>query len=551
MQQSAQRLSRLPSSLPLSSRVVSLLLFAGLSGVAFLSGIAVMGPTRLVGMQATWLMTFVILLVGFSLWWAIYLRLLTLLGGLNGSEAIGRSLLPILLLDLSIVPNLAVLLVGKLPYSMTFDANVQSLFQWMAGSTVFVVFVMQELVLLGAARNEDLRRLAGDAIRTVSVVLSRVGERRNCFAGRLRSYWLLLIVMLAGFAVRLTVIWDAHPGDMSDTLSVAYSILSWPPFGYYHSYRPQTSVYAHLPLYPVLIAPFYWVFENIAKLPTMWVAKLISAVADLVVAVMIYRQAKGHWRQLWGTVLSAAYLLSPLVISSDDHAVPTAAAFTIAAFASLERPWLCGLMIALASATRNEAAFFGLPLVIHFLFRRQVQEWVVFLGVYLTTLVAFALPFVLTDPEAIDYAMRRQSLRQAAPEVSSLLTVLQPHLSQEFYTLLQKNPLLLTLVGTLSGALLAVRDRRVMRVALVVGTVYVMTLPVLHPRYLVFIYGGGLFYAARYGNPLIALAFGIATWPGIPFGPTLQLVMVAILTICGLLQVYWPRRATRLAPLTQ
>lgn len=543
MQQSAQRLSRSPSSLFLPSGVVHLLLVAGLGGVAFLSGIAVMGPTRLIGMQATWLTAFVILLAGFSLWWAIYLRLMVVLGGLSGREAVRRSLLPILLLDLTMVPDLAVLLVGKLPYSITFDASVQSLFQWMAGSTVFLVFVLQELVLLGAARNEDLCRLTGDAVRTVSSSLSRVLAGRGRLVGKLRPHWLLLMVMVAGFAVRLTVIWDAHPGDMSDTLSVAYSILSWPPFGYYHSYRPQPSVYAHLPLYPALIAPFYWVFENILKLPTMWVAKLISAVADLAVAVLIYRQAGGSWKWLWGAVLSAAYLLSPLVISSDDHAVATSAAFTIAACATLERPWLCGLMIALASATRNEAAFLVLPLAIHFLFKRELREGVVFLGVYLTVLVGFGLPFVLTDPEAIDYAMRRQSLRQAAPEVSSLLAILQPHLSQGLYTLLQKNPLLLTLAGTLSAALLALRDRRVMRVALVVGTIYIMALPVLHPRYLLFIYGGGLFYAARYGNPLIALAFGLATWPGFPFGSALQLVLIGLLAIGGLLQIHWPRRA--------
>lgn len=510
-------------------------------GIALLATITLVGPTTLADMRLPWLAAFLAVLVGASLWWALYLWLLNRLGGWSWRQGLNRSLALVALLSLSLFPSLAVFLSGKLPYTLVFDAELRSLYRWIAGSLVFVAFAGQELVLAGAVQRKGLQELAVEGLRHLLAFPRLISRLPDSILRQTRPNPLLVVILAVGIVQRWETVNLFHPGDMNDTLSVVYTLLRWPPFGYYHDYQPQTHVYAHLPVFPIMIAPFYWFFENVAKLPTPWAAKLISALADMVVAVIIFHQARGRWKGSWGLILAAVWLLSRRVVEADDHAVGAATAFTIAALASLQRAWLCGILMGLGAATRNEAAFLALPLMVHFTARRELRESVAFLGAFLTTLAVVGMPFVLTDPEAMDYAMRQQPQRQASGQLSSLLAFLQPRLSAGLASLLRQNPGLLAVAVTLLASLLAMRDGRVARVMLVVALAYILALPVLHPRYTLPAYAVGLFYAARYGNPLVAVAIVAAIWPE-SWAPAVQTAFAAALAVVGLLQLDRPKK---------
>ena len=102
--------------------------------------------------------------------------------------------------------------------------------------------------------------------------------------------------------------------------------------------------------------------------------------------------------------------------------------------------------------------------------------------------------------------------------------------------LLERNPSFFPIALILAASLLALRDGRASRAVLVAGLACILGIPVLHDRYMVFFYAAGVFYAARYGNPLVALAMILATGAGIVLDSIVQLALAVWLAIYGLLQ---------------
>lgn len=538
----SQRLNPSPLS---DSRLLpaTALLAAALVGISMLVTVIVMGPARLTEIRLPWLAAFLVLLVGGVLWWALYLWLMNRLAGLSWQEGLNRSMALMAILSLSLIPVLVVFVRDRLPFPLAVDSGLRSLYIWLAGLLVFAVFLGQELLLAGAVQRMDLHRLLALGLRRLAALPRWIACLPGWAVRQSRRHPLLVAILAVGLVQRWQLLDEYHPGDMNDLLSVSFTILGWPPFRYYHDYRPQTYIFAHLPLFPLMVAPFYWVFENVARLPTVWAVKLVSALADMAVAVLIYSQTRGRWKGSWGLIMAAAWMLSPLVAISNDRPVSAAAAFTVAALVSLRWGWLCGIMIALGVATRTEAAFLALPLILHFLAKRELREKVVFLGAFSTTLAVVALPFVLTDPEAIDFAMRLQGQRQASGHQAFLLMLLQPHLPAGLASVLQHNPSYFPAAMILAASLLAVRDGLVMRVTLLVATAHILSIPVLHPHYEVFFYAAGLLYAARYGNPLVALATVVAIGSGPIEGYVAQLALAVGLAVFSLLQLDWPTKA--------
>ena len=538
--------SQLPAA-PAASLWRQLVLLAGaLGGIALLTTITFVGPTTTTGLQAGWLAAFMASSLAAFLWWALYLWLLHRLAGLAPREALARSVPLMALLAVSLLPALAVFLAGKLPYHLVFDGYLRSVYVWIVGMLLCLTFLGQEMVLAGAIRRKGAGQLAWEGVRQVRSIKGLIGRLPAASLAQMRRHPLLVAILILGIVQRWYGKNDYDPHDMNDTLSVVYTILSWPPFRYYHDYSPQTYIFAHLPLFPILAAPFYWLFENVANLPKAWAMMLISAVADLGAAVLIYRQAGGRWKGALGLILAAAWLLSPVVAGSDDHPVGMAAAFTIAALASLERGWLCGAMLALGIASRTEAAFIALPVIAHFLMKRELRQKTLFLGAFMTTLGMVGMPFLLTDPGALLFAMFLQGKRQATGEIATLFWLMQPYLAAvPDFVHRQSAPFPAT-VSTLLATLLVLRDRRVARVAVVVALAYLLTIPVLHARYIVVFYAVGLYYAARYGDLLVAIATVAASWSGMvemtaqwpgPLWPlAAQIVLAVALAVVSLLQ---------------
>jgi len=513
---------------------------AALGGWALLVAVTLLGPVSFASVTPAWLLAFTGLLMGAVAWWAGYLWLLRRLAGWSTAQGLQRSRPLLATLCLSIPLGLAPFLTGKLPYTLVFDAEAQSLYLWLAASLLAAVAVGQELTLIDATRQGGLRLLSGEIWNSLSTLPGRLAGSPRASLRLARSHPLLLLVVTVGVAMRVIDLESHHGGDMGVMLSVTFASLQWPPFGYYDAYRPQPWIYNHFPLFPFLLAPTYWVFENLLHWPTFWAVKLQAGLGDLLVAALIYSGAQGRWRKEWGAALAAAWFLAPWVITADDHAMGLAAAFAVAAVAGLQRGWLAGSMLALGLATRNEVAFFVAPLALYFLSQRRLADSAAFFGAFVTTLALVVGPFVLTDPEAIDYALRKHTEHIASAEVSSLLTMLQPHLDPGIAALLRQKQEIVAFGLNFLLALIALRDPRPERVLIVVAAGYILTLPVIHQRYIVFLCSLGLLYAARYRDPLVAALVLLATWPGMMYGHQSLLLLIAIPALLGLLRIGKP-----------
>lgn len=513
------------------------LLSLAVAGAALLATVSLLGPISMASMRPSWALTLLELLASAIAWWAGYLWLLHRLAGWGWEEGLRRSRALLALLFLSLPLSLATFLTGKLPYTLVFDADTQSLYLWVASSLLGAVVLGQELTLIHATRDGGLTRLAEDAWGYLGLLPSRLTGLPRAIPRLARRHPLLLAIIAVGFSMRLVDLNSYHGGDMDVMLSVTFASLQWPPFGYYHAYRPQPWIYNHFPLFPLLLAPSYWLFENLFHWPTVWAAKLQAGLGDLVAAVLIYGCAQGQLRRAWGAALAAVWFLAPWVIGADDHAVGLAAAFAVASATAIRCGWLAGSLLALGVATRNEVAFFVFPLAVHFIAQRRLGQAVAFFGAFGTALALVAGPFILTDPEAIDYALRKHTEHIASAQLSTLLALVQPYLDPGLSAFLQQKQEILAIGLNLLIALLAIRDPRPERVLTVAAAGYVLTLPVVHQRYIVFLCSLGLLYAARYRDPIVAMMVVAATWPGFLYSGQALPALFAGLILLGLLRV--------------
>lgn len=514
--------------------------FLPLTGTATLFSFSLMGPTSLASMSAPWALTFLAALTAVALWWSGYLWLLGRLAGWSWEQGLRRSLLPLLVLSASLVVDALFLLSNRLPYSLIFDSTTQALCFRVLAVILMLTLAAQELVLLEAGRSERLSRLVAAACHRLTLFpiwLSRLPGKAVAEMGNHPLQTALLLILLwMGASRRWEEIGAAQPGDMNVLLSVVFTILGWPPVRYYHDYSSMPWVYNHLPAFPLMAAPLYWVFENLLNLPTIWSVKILTGLADLVIAVLLYSRSRHGWRGIWGLAMAGAWLMAPWVIRGNDHPISPAVAFTLAAFVTLRRGWLCGLLLALGVATRNEVAFLVLPVALHFATRRGLAQSVAFLGAFTTTLALIVAPFALYDLDALDYALRRQLQRDASSQVSMVGAALFPYLNQGTAALLQQNPSLPALGLNLAVALLALRDPRVARVAAIAALGYLLTLPLVHERYTLFAFAMGLFYAARYSNPLVAVATMAMAMPPLGYSEQALIGLFAGLVLAGLLR---------------
>jgi hypothetical protein len=228
-------------------------------------------------------------------------------------------------------------------------------------------------------------------------------------------------------------------------------------------------------------------------------------------------------------LLAGIWVLAPWVVGGDDHPIAMATAFVLLALTVVQRSWLAGLLLALGMATRNEVAFLALPMALHILSTRGLRPATAFVAVFGTTLALVTVPFVLYDPGAMDYALRRQLQRDASDLTSMLSALLIPRLSAGAGVFLQQNPSLLAIAVNALISLMALRDRRMDRLALIVLLGYLLTLPLVYDRYFLPTYAMGLFYAARYANPLVGVMVLVMVWPGTGYGTYALLALLGVL----------------------
>ena len=493
-----------------------------------------LGPTTLESIGEPWALAFSMATIVGIVWWVLYVAVLDRLSKSGWRERLHRIAWPLAVLFTAILPDLAVLFSGRLPYTLLFDEGGYREYRYLAGAIVTATVVVQELMLLTAARDVSLATLTVDVTHRLGGAAKGIVDTPRLVGNGFPKYLPLLAILAVGTKLRLDSLNVYAYGDMDVMLSITYNVLRWPPVTYYQNYMAQTWVYNHLPLFPIMLAPFYWVFENVLHIPTVWAAKLLFGLADMAISVLLYRQARGKWRRAWGLTLAAMWMLAPWVVAGDDHPIAVAALFAMLAVATVRRGWLSGLLLALGVATRLEIAFFALPLILYYWRHRGFRSTVGFLAVLGTTLGLIAMPFVLYSPAAMGYALMGQLQRDASSEMSLLTAFLAPRLGEGIGTMFQRNPTVIALGLNLLISLVALRDRRIGRVVVLASLMYILTLPILFDRYMLFSYGVILLYAAQYANPIIAVAAALMLWPATPFQTYLPPVLLAVLVILAL-----------------
>lgn len=338
------------------------------------------------------------------------------------------------------------------------------------------------------------------------------------FLARLAGMYLPIGALLAaGIAQRLASLDSYHPGDTTVMLRVTDALLSGRFLDYYRHHAIDQWIYNHLPLFPTAIAPLYWLLEQL-QLDHAWAVKMAIGLADLIIAVLIYWRAGDRLGRLWGLAIAAVWLLPVWVVGGDDHPIAVAVALALLGLANLHRSWLAGLLFGLGVATRTEVVFLATPVVVHFLSKRSRRDAVRFVGLLGLVIGVIALPFIVYDFPSFDYALRRQLQRDAADLVSIAASQILPHLRAEVATAIQENPSLQALAFNAALALLAVRDRRIERVVAVAAVGYLLTLPLVHERYMLFAYAVLLYYAAKFRNPLVPVGAVYLLWLDAGYG---------------------------------
>ena len=141
-------------------RISIILLLVGSAGISGLITLSLLGPTSLALLRLSWILTFFALLAVTLLWWAGYLWLLRRLAGWDWRLGLQKSVSLTVILTLSLLPDLAAFLSGKLPYTMLFDPDTQSLYLWLSSGLLGVVIAGQELIIANATYPGGLRSLA-------------------------------------------------------------------------------------------------------------------------------------------------------------------------------------------------------------------------------------------------------------------------------------------------------------------------------------------------------------------------------------------------------
>ncbi|HEX9015489.1 MAG TPA: hypothetical protein VF960_05725 [Chloroflexota bacterium] len=519
-----------------SSWLVYAVVVPAITSGAGLATIAASGPTSIHSLTIPWVVTYSAILATLVGWWAAYAWLHARLARAP-RQGIDWLIWPALALMVSILPDAAVILSGRFSYVLVFDEETFRLFRYLAAATIGAAVLAQEAALILAAREKNLLTAPVESPPRPRAAAPAISET---YATRVLPAIGLTAVIALGIKLRFDALDSFHGGDMDVMLSLTYNLLGWPPVHYYHSYVSQAWVYNHFPFFPIVLAPFYWLFENVLHLPTPWAAKLLIGAADVAIAVLLYRTA-GRRRHSWlGMAAAGLWMLAPWVIGGDDHPISFAILFGLLALASLDRPSLCGLALALGIASRNEVAFLALPVVVHFVARRPLAQSATFEGTFGTVLAVIVLPFALFDPGAMVYALVGQLQRDASTVQSMLFLALAPHLPPAATNFLRYNPSLPAMAAAGLISLAALREGRVERVVLLVALVYLVTLPLLYERYFLFLLVLALYYAVRYSNPIVAVAGALVAWPEFPYAPQLLLATALVLGAAILLRPVAP-----------
>lgn len=314
-----------------------------------------------------------------------------------------------------------------------------------------------------------------------------------------RLWTVLAIVLIAGLAllVRFKRIDESLTLDVKHFIAFAEMLFTRGHFDYYAAVNGNEFTYAHLPLFPHILAPVLRLFRALG-LEDPHAVKVVAYAADVGASVCLYLLVRRHGiARLPALAVMTMWLFHPRVMDASvgqAHVVSLAVLFMFLALLREKHPWQAGAFWALAVATRTEFVFLAAAATLHYGFHRRSQLPTFLLGAG-AVFAVFVLPYVIRDFEALRWGVYGH-LRGRGDGLP-LLRAVYDLFGWSFPEALRgPNDWVIRLAPPLA-ILLTVRDRNYHRVLFFVSLVFVLSLMIVHARYLVMPLSLAAVYATR------------------------------------------------------
>ena len=346
----------------------------------------------------------------------------------------------------------------------------------------------------------------------------------------LRVHAALVVLLVAGLALRLRDLL-LEGGDVEHFYFYASTVFTKIHFLYYHLTRDLPWPLDQLATFNLIMAPL-WRAAYHFDWPQILSIKIPTYTADVLSTIVVYAlvlQAQRHFSGgvagdadsesdgesslsaprlglLVALVAAAVWYLHPwLLTATIDNAQSHAVAllFFVLAVARWEKPWLAGIFLALAASTRLEFGIAGIVAFFWYLRWRGVQDAGLYALTSLGLLGLIAVPYAAVDLTAFRWALGGHLLDRGEP----LLLVQEIYESFGASAPAWLNALDNRYVGLANAlfAILVMFDPSHRRALAKAGLFYILTLPVIHVRYLLFGWAALFLFALPHHRRLLYL----------------------------------------------
>ena len=346
----------------------------------------------------------------------------------------------------------------------------------------------------------------------------------------LRVHAALVILLAAGLALRLRDLL-LEGGDVEHFYFYASTVFTKIHFLYYHLTRDLPWPQDQLATFNLFMAPI-WRAAYHFDWPQILSIKIPTYTADVLSTIVVYALVLQAQRRFSGGVAGDAdsesdgeaplsaprlgllvalvaaavwylhpWLLTATIDNAQSHAV--ALLFFVLAVARWEKPWLAGIFLALAASTRLEFGIAGIVAFFWYLRWRGVQDAGLYALTSLGLLGLIAVPYAAVDLSAFRWALGGHLLDRGEP----LLIVQEMYQSFGTSAPAWLNALDNRYVGLANAlfAILVMFDPSHRRALAKAGLFYILTLPVIHVRYLLFGWAALFLFALPHHRRLLYL----------------------------------------------
>ena len=233
----------------------------------------------------------------------------------------------------------------------------------------------------------------------------------SAVAARLDRPPILVALGLAALALALTLrAFEGKTflyGDLQHFFAFAEVLYTPEHFSYYASVADESFTYAHLPLFPMLLAPLQRIFDAQGWDRILAVKVLVHAFEVATAGLLILLARRQGLSRLLALGIGITWLFTPWVFEAgalNGHASAVAAFFLVGAVLRLGVPWQAGALIGLSVVTRSE---FVLPALVlgGFYARSGRGPFVSYAAGALVIAALVVGPFLLRDAAAVHWAV--------------------------------------------------------------------------------------------------------------------------------------------------